>query len=430
MDAMLKNLLFGFYENELTNNILPFWMSRCEDRVHGGYFNCYNNEGTQRFGTDKYTWSQGRFVWMFSKLATLESDTFTSAQRREFLEMAGRGARFLMKHCLIAPGDWRCVFLTDEAGAPQHVDGWADLDMSIYADCFVICGLARYALAAQDPESYRFARRLYASARDRFLSGRFKTLPYPLGTGFRAHGVPMIFVNVSTELYAAAQMFEPADCPRLRAEMNLYAETVLRDFVDDRLVVHEIIRDSGEWEPSLLGQHANPGHTVEDMWFVREAAMILERPEMARQAARIARQALTIGWDAQYGGILHYASPQGGPPDADLGPYADEPTVRQVRDGWGDKLWWVHAEALYAALVFYFDTGDSEFLAWHRRIFTYTFSHFPNPDREVREWLQILCRDGSPQNKVVALPVKDPYHITRSLTLILELLHRQKNLAD
>ena len=36
--------------------------------------------------------------------------------------------------------------------------------------------------------------------------------------------------------------------------------------------------------------------------------------------------------------------------------------------------------------------------------------------------MQIRMRDGRPQEKVVALPVKDPFHITRNLCLILELL--------
>ena len=90
----------------------------------------------------------------------------------------------------------------------------------------------------------------------------------------------------------------------------------------------------------------------------------------------------------------------------------------------GDKLWWVHAEALYCTLLYYIRTGDSAFLDWHNKVFAYTFTHFPNPDREVREWVQILKRDGTPQEKVVALPVKDPYHITRAFMLIIELLSK------
>ena len=42
------------------------------------------------------------------------------------------------------------------------------------------------------------------------------------------------------------------------------------------------------------------------------------------------------------------------------------------------------------------------------------------------EWIQIRDRRGAPVDKVVALPVKDPYHVLRNLLLILELLSSQK----
>ena len=61
--------LKGFYENELTNRILAFWLPRCEDREYGGYVNCFDNAGEKLQSYDKYTWSQGRFVWVFSRRA-------------------------------------------------------------------------------------------------------------------------------------------------------------------------------------------------------------------------------------------------------------------------------------------------------------------------------------------------------------------------
>ena len=56
------------------------------------------------------------------------------------------------------------------------------------------------------------------------------------------------------------------------------------------------------------------------------------------------------------------------------------------------------------------------------KIYDYTMKVFPNPDKTVGEWIQIRKRDGSPQDKVVALPVKDPYHIIRNIILLIELL--------
>ena len=60
------------------------------------------------------------------------------------------------------------------------------------------------------------------------------------------------------------------------------------------------------------------------------------------------------------------------------------------------------------------------------KVFDYVFSTFPNPDKNVGEWIQIRTREGRPQEKVVALPVKDPYHIIRNVILIIELLEKRK----
>ena len=78
----------------------------------------------------------------------------------------------------------------------------------------------------------------------------------------------------------------------------------------------------------------------------------------------------------------------------------------------------------------YLNTGDPELLSWFERIKDYTFSTFPNPDRSVGEWIQIRTREGDPQDKVVALPVKDPYHIIRNVLLIIELLEKHKGGND
>lgn len=417
--------LYGFYENELTNGILSFWLPRCMDTQYGGFLNCFTNFGDRLVSHDKYTWSQGRFVWMFAKLATLSAPLFTQAQRAHFLSLAQNGADFLMEHCLLSSEDWRCTFLMHADGNPKYADGCNVLDMSIYADCFVVAGLAKYAEAARDDAAYRFAKRLYQSILARVASGSFHTLPYPLSSGYRAHGIPMILSNVTKELHGASALLDADYCPELLRNLRAFTQDILTHFTDKNHVIHEVITRDNTFFPDLLGQHANPGHTIEDMWFMIDAADLLNDPSMVTQAAAIAEKALAIGWDEECGGILHFCDVNGGEPVGNPGTTADEPMCRQL-SGWGDKLWWIHSEALYTSLLCYDRTGNEAFRTWHDRVFEYVFSIFPNRDPEIREWIQIRQRDGRPQDKVVALPVKDPYHITRNLALLLELLHRMR----
>ena len=417
--------LFGFFENELTNQILSFWMKRCEDKEYGGFLNCFDNKGEKLVSHDKYTWSQGRFVGMFAALAMTEAPIFSQAQRKEFLRLAGQGAEFLMRHCLMGENDWRCVFLMERDGTPKKVAGWDELDMSIYADCFAVIGLARYALAGGDEKAYQFARRLHASCVERIEKNAFHTLPYPLSPQYRAHGIPMIMSNTTKELCLAAEKMAGDDCAYLRALVQGYTQDILDHFVDENDVLHEIIMSADNaFFPQLLGQHMNPGHTIEDSWFMLEAAELCGQKAWEEKIFRVAKKALENGWDAEFGGILHFSGVSGGAPVGDLTGVENETMTKQLSD-WGSKLWWVHSEALYTTLLCAIKSGDPAFFQWFEKVFDYTFRVFPGKDPEIREWIQIRTREGNPQEKVVALPVKDPFHITRNLLLILELLQKQ-----
>ena len=414
--------LYGFYSNELKNNILSFWLQRCEDRQFGGYLNCFDNKGEKLVSYDKYTWSQGRFMWIFSKLASTAAPLFDRAERENFLRLAENGYVFLRDHCLMGPDDWRCVFLMNRDGSPKKVGTYETLDMSIYADCFVVIGMAAYSAAAENPEAYEFGKKLYLSIKERVASGSFNTLPYPLDSAYRAHGIPMILTNVAKELYDAAVNFDSGYSKKLLSDMETTACDVIDHFKNDSSLIREVITcDNGPVE-GLLGNHINPGHSIEDSWFLNDAAVLLGRPDISASAAAIMKASFRYGWDREYGGILHYVRIGNDP--LCFEDDCAEPTVKQVQGGWGDKLWWVHSETLYASLRFYLKTQDPEYLEIHNKTFEYVFSHFPNPDRKIGEWIQILTREGKPQEKVVALPVKDPFHITRNLLLICELLKK------
>ena len=420
MDPESRKKLYDFYSRELKDNILGFWLPRCEDTQFGGYLNCFDNKGENLVSYDKYTWSQGRFLWVFSRLASTKAPLFSEEERKEFLRLAGSGYEFLKKHCLMGRDDWRCVFLMERDGSPKKVGSYDTLDMSIYADCFVIIGMAAYSLASGAEDAYEFAKNLYLSVVGRIGSGYFNTLPYPLSDEYRAHGIPMILTNVAKEHYQAAQRFDRAFAPSLLSDMDTTACDVIDHFKDDSSLIHEVIGSDNCRVPGLLGNHINPGHSIEDSWFLDDAAELLKRKDISDAAASILKTAFNYGWDRKYGGILHFVNIDGDPLVFES--ESTEPTVTLVKGGWGDKLWWVHSETLYASLRFYSKTGDSEFLEIHDKTFDYVFSHFPNPNKSIGEWIQILTREGLPQEKVVALPVKDPFHIIRNLLLICELL--------
>lgn len=421
------NAYLTHFKKELTDNLLSFWMPRCLDTEYGGYLNCFCNDGSRLVSTDKYTWSEGRFLWMFSKLAMAQTELFDEKQREIFLAYAKSGRNFLKKHVLIAPNDLRCVFLMHADGTPKRVGNFEELDMSIFADSFVVMGFAAYAVAADDKESFFFAKALGDSVWERYQSGNYRTLPYPLSPKYMAHSKPMILTNVCCELYKAALKFDPAEAEKQKARIQKCHREVFEIFTDEKDLVHEVKYANGDFPNDLFGQHVNPGHVIEDMWFQLEAADILGDFCNAERICAVAKRTLELGWDKKYGGFYHFVKTSGEEGMAgDIGEAADEPQMKLVLDDWGSKLWWVHSEALYTTLLLFDRTGDGEFLSWFEKIFQYVFETFPNPEKSVGEWIQIRTREGKPQEKVVALPVKDPYHIIRNIILIIELLEKRK----
>ncbi|MBM4457983.1 MAG: hypothetical protein FJ011_09505 [Chloroflexi bacterium] len=462
----------AFYTNHLKSALLPFWLTRSIDREHGGFFTCFDSVTGRLLAEDKYTWSQGRMVWVWAKLASM--GIFAPDERARFLELARFGADFLMRRCLL-PGD-RCAFLMTRDGQPRPQAAEMPLDSSVYADCFVILGLARYAAVSGDRASLDFAHRLYRSVNGRIHTGDFHTEPYPIPAGFKVHGIPMILLNTSQELaYGLAAHGLVAEAAEVMAAADGCLAEIRAHFVAPDGALHEMVTlDNRFVADNLLGRYVNPGHTLEDMWFwmhqatARHApsAPVIARhtlsearrrlagavegrdeaspampeiaslrpanplPDEARNdthniisaAAQITKRAFEIGWDHEYGGLLTFADQDGGPPTESMAGLEDERMAQKVQADWGSKLWWVHSEALYTTLLAWRLTGDEEFLALYRRTFDYTFRTFPHPDPAVGEWIQIRDRQGRPEQRVVALPVKDPFHIIRNVAQVIDLL--------
>jgi N-acylglucosamine 2-epimerase len=414
MTELNVSKLLLFYEEQLFRDILPFWLKNGIDKEYGGYFTCFTNTGEELVSDDKYVWSQGRFIWVLSRLAALEGG------KGEYLGLARSGVRFLQENALLENGT--CAFLLDRRGGPKEPSPGSGYDTSFYADCFVILGFAEYARVSGERAALNFALRVYDSVVRRLQAKKIRTEPYPIPKGLKTHGVPMIMINTCDELSKALDEFGHLRTHEVK-EMSLhYTQEILSDFVTGDDLILEMVREDGEKLDSILGTYINPGHTIEDMWFITHCAQRCGDSELIKRAARIVKRTMEVGWDRKYGGLLLFVNIDGGEPQGDTRGFEDDEMVRKLKNDWDNKLWWPHSEALYSTLLSYSLTKDKGLAELYNEVHDYTFATFPNPDKQVGEWIQIRDRQGKPVTKVVALPVKDPFHIARSFMLIIELL--------
>ena len=383
---MNRFALYTQYRALLTDGVIPFWMGRGVDQEYGGVLSCMREDGTV-ISTDKYTWSQARFVWTLSAL-------YNRFERRtEFLEHARKTIDFLLNHARDEQG--RFVYRTTREGKPMEGA------TSIYADCFVIYGISEYCRAVPDERLLSIACEIFSRASRRVEEPDFQEVaPYVLPPGRRTHAIPMILTEVADELA------QTTGDPVYSAAADEYASRVMELFVRPhrKRLLEFLTRDYLELAPTE-GTFVMPGHAIESMWFVMRWAQRRNNNAMIQRAAEVIRWHLEAGWDRTYGGIFLGIDAAGNVPFL---PNSEK------------KIWWPHTEALYALLLANELTGEPWCAEWYARVHDWSFAHFGMP--ESGEWWQRLDRRGTRTSDVIALPVKDPFHLPRAVILILQLL--------
>jgi N-acylglucosamine 2-epimerase len=286
----------------------------------------------------------------------------------------------------------------------------------------VILGFTEYARVARDAQVLQRSVELCDHLCQRISLGAVRSEPYPVPVGYKAHSVPMIMLNVTQELADTLEAFQDPRAAGMRRSSVEYMREIMEDFHQPDGVIAELIPNEDAERDTVLSRHVTPGHTIESMWFVMREARTIGHQQWIQRATQAVARAFEVGWDQENGGLLRYVDRTGGNPD---GREIGDVYERLLLDTWDTKLWWPHSEALYSTLLAYDLTCDTAFQTLYQRTHEYVFSTFPNPDKKIREWIQIRDRAGQPIDKVVALPVKDPYHIMRNIILIIELLSQR-----
>lgn len=394
----------------LEADVLGWWLTHGPVEG-GGVLTCWSNDGRSLRSRDRFTWSQGRWVWLMARAAQAQTEGLIALERHDPLELAIATARCIEDHAILPDGT--TAFVVGDDGRPKEPSPGAGLHTSIFADLFVALGYAALEAVLKTGEWGARAGQLLAAAGRTIDAGVARTDPYPVPDGYANLALSMIRLNVATELVRAtddAVAAETAVQAARRIDSTFRKGTDIAD-----LTVVEA-RLSG----TMLARHRTPGHTLEALWFLYDARPVLNgRTPLAdaQRLADIAVAACVRGWDDLDGGLLRYVDVDGGCPRGTTGGFDYE---RLIETTWDTKLWWPHAEALLATLLLGLETGRRDVLDWHRRLWDYTMATFPAGAGA--EWLQNRDRAGRPIDTVVALPVKDPFHIARAFLLMAEAL--------
>ena len=384
--------LRNFYYDTLFKDVVPFWLnSDLIDKEYGGFITSVDRQG-KSYNNDKSVWFQGRCLWTFSKLCNVYG------VNEAWAKAADSGAKFIKEHCIDTDG--RMFFTVTRDGQPLRKRRY------FFSESFLVVGFAEYYLLRKNPEDLALAVKYFDFMWNMYRDPScdpFKITPKENGAirPLHSNANPMVLVSSAQTLRRITGNYEYYD----NVIKQIVADMMNLHYKEDLKCVLETVYTDGSILDTPAGRTINPGHTIENSWFLMNAALQTGDDTLMKQALNMLDWSLDIGWDKEYGGIYYFRDVYGRP-------------CEQLEHDM--KLWWVHNEALIATLVAYKVTGNEKYSAWYDKLHEYIFSHFS--DKEYGEWYGYLHRDGTVSHDQKGSMWKGPYHLLRCLILCEQIL--------
>jgi len=235
-----------------------------------------------------------------------------------------------------------------------------------FSESFLVVGFAEYYLLRGNTEDLKLAEKYFDLMYSIYKNPEcdpFKITPKENAEvrSIHSNSYPMVLVSSAQTLRRISGKTE-------------YYDKIIKEIVKDMIELHykedlkcvlENVLPDGSILDNPTGRTLNPGHCIENSWFLMNYTNLTEDKELMKQALNILDWSLELGWDDEFGGIYYFR---------DL---YNRPCEQLEHDM---KLWWVHNEALIATLCAYNLTGDEKYEAWYDRLHEYVFSHFPDKE--------------------------------------------------
>lgn len=348
-------ILVSQLKDELTNNILPFWISRMVDH-DGGFYGRMDGCGAIHMGAEKGAILNARILWTFSSAYRLIG-------QQEYRVTAQHAYSYIKEH--FVDREYGGVYWSLNAdGSPL------DPRKQFYAIAFMIYGLSEYHRATHSIEALELAVKLFRSIEDHSLDN-----------------VADGYVEACTRDWGKIEDMrlsekDQNDAKTMNTHLHiLEAYTALNRIWKDKsvsialkrtieLFLDRIIQSDGhlglffgeDW--NLHSTMVSYGHDIEASWLLCEAAEVLGDQNILERVKAVSSKIAAASMEGftPNGGMIYEYDPANG-------------QRNPSRD------WWVQAETVVGCINQYQMTGESIWM-----------------DRAKAEWdfirRNIICPDG------------------------------------
>jgi mannobiose 2-epimerase len=396
-------------ENHLINELLPFWTSRMEDSVNGGFITHFDVRGNDSGEDEKSLIAQTR------SLFTISSALRAGYGDESFARLAVHGFNYLIDK----------MWDKDHLGFYWLTNRKGDVTIDkkiIYGHSFAIYALSEYTLATGDERGRGYAEIVFDLLQkycaDTMYGGYWEMFnrdwtlcgPGSQGGDRKTLDVHMHLMEAFTTLYECTgrevhrrKLLEIIDILLYRIIHPVY-RTGIPQFFKDWSVAPQIKFDiiwgwdrfSEDGQKGNATDNTSYGHNIEFAWLLLHALDILKIPSAIYEDTlkKIFEHAVTNGIDYEYGGVYVEGSHSGAVYDR-------------------EKEFWQQAECLIGLLDGYLLFRDERYFEAYKKVHRFVFDKMIN--KGVGEWYPLMTRKGEPIWTHMSHSWKVNYHTVRSM---------------
>lgn len=383
---------------EITENILPFWITYACDFNFGGFYGRITNDLKIDKRAPKGSVLCARILWSYSA-------AYRKFKDKKYLDMAERAYHYLMSN--LWDKQYSGVYwMADYKGSPL------DEKKQIFAQAYTIYGLAEYHKATGYKESLEKAVELFylieKHSRDEVNEGYFEacTREWKLSKDLRLSEEDKITPkSMNTHMHVLegyTNLYEVWKNETLKERLKTLMDITTKHIIDRENwhLRHYFAKD---W--SSTAGIVSYGHDIEGSWLLYKAAEVLGDEQVKEKVKQIAISMAEVtfkeGLDNNFG-VLNVK-------------YEDGRIDRE-------KHWWPQTEAIIGFLNAYELSRKEYFL--EAAYYTWCFIEENIVDKVHGEWFW-LAPDGLKHHEMAKVDLwKCPYHNSRACFEALERLER------
>lgn len=383
-------------EQNMTENILPFWMN-CTVDPDGGFYGAVTNEGKNIPSAEKGAIMNARIVWTFSRALRqygLES----------YRKIADRAASYFMDY-FIDKKYGGVYWSLDSDG------GIKDATKQSYATAFGIYGLSEHFRATGDRKSLDAAIGLYRvledKVHDKARKGYYETFmrDYTKSEADGVDGRAGATKTMNTHIHileAYTNLYKVWPNEELKANL-IELLGILQNQLYNSKGKYLVLFCDDDWKP--YGDDESFGHDIETSWLMVEAAKTVDDEALI---ASVEKQAIDMVDVALSEGL------------------SDKGYMRYERSADGkysnNLSWWPQCETIIGSINAWEITGQKKYFDAAVKTWEYVKAHFV--DYVHGGWFKGLTPEEKPTNEPKASQWNCPYHNSRlAFELISRLAH-------